>query len=123
MAQGTLRPKFFHELFEGQVLMSISAIGYLANAGETDLRRAEEKNLLELYRQTLAQAGIAPPDSDPLWRRYRLHCPYSWVSATVTAAMGDKWQPQQVGMDSMRRTTQAVQDLGSVELFREELGL
>ncbi len=96
---------------------------YLSNSVETDLRRAEEKNLLELYRQTLAQAGIAPPDSDPLWRRYRLHCPYSWVSATVTAAMGDKWQPIQVGMDSMRRTTQAVQDLGSVELFREELGL
>ena len=96
---------------------------YLTNSIETHLRRSEEKNLLELYGETLVQGGIQPPAFDALWRRYRLHCPYAWVSATVTAAMGDKWQPLQVGMDSMRRTTQAAQDLGSVDLFREELGL
>lgn len=96
---------------------------FLANSIETELRRAEEKNLLALYRETLEKAGVHPPDFDSLWRRYRLHCPYSWVSATVTAAMGDKWQPLRVGLDGMRRTTQAAQDLGSVDLFHEELGL
>ena len=96
---------------------------YLTNSIETNLRRSEEKNLLELYGETLVQGGIQPPAFDALWRRYRLHCPYAWVSATVTAAMGDKWQPLQVGMDSMRRTTQAAEDLGSLDLFRDELGL
>lgn len=95
----------------------------LCNSFEPELRRREERGLIETYRDTLLEAGVAAPDFETLWRRHRMHAVYSWVSATVTAAMGDKWQPLSVGMGSMKRTTQAAEDLGSLDLFRGELGL
>jgi hypothetical protein len=46
---------------------------------------------------------------------------YGWVAATTTAAMGDRWQPREVGMKAMRVATQACADLETVEAFREAL--
>lgn len=94
----------------------------LCNSFTPELRRSEERGLIEIYRDTLIEAGVEAPDLESLWRRHRLHAVYSWVSATVTAAMGDKWQPLAVGLSSMKRTTEAAEDLGSLELFREEIG-
>ncbi|MGH0031166.1 MAG: phosphotransferase family protein [Myxococcota bacterium] len=96
---------------------------YLSNSMPTDLRRAEERALLDLYREQLLAAGAPAPDADTLWRRYRRHVAYSWVAAATTAAMGEKWQPLSVTRPSLERTTAAVADLGTVDLFREELGL
>jgi Ser/Thr protein kinase RdoA (MazF antagonist) len=96
---------------------------YLSNSMPTELRRAQERDLLALYRDGLVAAGVDAPDPDALWRRYRMHVAYSWVAAATTSAMGDKWQPKAVGMAAMVRATAAVGDLGSVELFRDTLGL
>jgi hypothetical protein len=94
---------------------------YLSNSMPTALRRAQERDLLALYRDGLVAAGVEAPDPDALWRRYRLHVAYSWVAAATTSAMGDKWQPKAVGQAAMARTTAAVADLGTVELFQRSL--
>jgi hypothetical protein len=95
---------------------------YLSNSMPSDLRRAEERDLLARYRDGLVAAGVEAPDLDTLWRRYRLHVAYSWVAAATTSAMGDKWQPKAVGMAAMARATAAVADLGTVALLRDALG-
>jgi thiamine kinase-like enzyme len=96
---------------------------YLSNSMPTELRRAQERDLLGRYRDGLVAGGVEAPDPDALWRRYRLHVAYSWVAAATTSAMGDKWQPKAVGMASMARATAAVADLGTVDLLRDALGL
>ena len=96
---------------------------YLSNSLPVELRRREERSLLDHYRARLEAAGAPAPDADTLWRRYRRHVAYSWVAAATTAAMGEKWQPRAVAMASLERATAAVSDLEAVALFREELGL
>jgi hypothetical protein len=96
---------------------------YLSNSLPMALRRAEERALLTRYRETLLTEGAPAPDADTLWHRYRLHVAYSWVAAATTASMGEKWQPKEVTMPSLERATAAIADLGTVELFRSELGL
>ena len=94
---------------------------YLCNSCPTDLRRAEQEGWLRSYRQGLVDAGVDAPALESLWRRYRRAVLYGWVAATTTAAMGDRWQPSEVGMSAMRRATQACADLETVEAFREAL--
>jgi aminoglycoside phosphotransferase (APT) family kinase protein len=94
---------------------------YLRNSCPTELRRAEQEGWLRSYRQALVDAGVAAPTLDTLRRRYRRAVLYGWVAATTTAAMGDRWQPIEVGMSAMRRSTQACADLETVEAFREAL--
>jgi hypothetical protein len=94
---------------------------YLCNSCPTELRRAEQEGWLRSYRQGLVDAGVAAPALETLWRRYRRVVLYGWVAATTTAAMGDRWQPIEVGMSAMRRATEACTDLETVEAFREAL--
>jgi hypothetical protein len=61
------------------------------------------------------------PGFDTLWQRYRLAVLYGWVAATTTAVMGDMWQPSEVGMSAMRRSTQTCADLETFEAFRDAL--
>ena len=92
---------------------------YLCNSCPTELRRAEQEGWLRAYRQGLVDAGVSVPALETLWRRYRRAVLYGWVAATTTAAMGDRWQPIEVGMSAMRRATEACADLETVEAFRE----
>ena len=94
---------------------------YLCNSCPTELRRAEQEGWLRRYRQGLIDAGVAAPALESLWRRYRRAVLYGWVAATTTAAMGDRWQPLEVGIKAMRTATQACADLETVEAFREAL--
>ena len=94
---------------------------YLCNSCPVDLRRAEQDRWLRAYRQGLVDAGVDAPDLETLWQGYRRAVLYGWVAATTTAAMGDRWQPIEVGMSSMRRSTQTCADLETVESFREAL--
>jgi hypothetical protein len=94
---------------------------YLCNSCPTALRRAEEAGWLRVYRQGLVDAGVAPPPLETLWRGYRRAVLYGWVAATMTAAMGDRWQPLAVSTKAMQVATQACADLETVESFREAL--
>ncbi|MDJ0853348.1 MAG: phosphotransferase, partial [Myxococcota bacterium] len=66
---------------------------FLTNSVDPEERRRDGEGLLRHYVATLAEAGVEPPSFEDLWRRHRRHAVYSWVSATVTIAMGDQWQP------------------------------
>jgi hypothetical protein len=94
---------------------------FLCNSCPTDVRRAEQDDWLRAYRQALVDAGVDAPALETLWRRCRRAVLYGWVAATTTAAMGDRWQPIEVGMQAMRRSTQACADLETVEALREAL--
>lgn len=94
---------------------------FLANSVPSDLRRAEERELLERYRRALEDAGVAPPSAAALWRAHRQQVAYSWVAAVTTFAMGDKWQPLRHGREAVRRANDAVADLQTVEALQEEL--
>ena len=94
---------------------------FLCNSCPVEVRRAEEEGWLRAYRQGLVEGGAPAPDADVLWRRYRRAVLYGWVAATTTAAMGDRWQPIEVGMSAMRRSTRTCADLETLEAFREDL--
>jgi hypothetical protein len=96
---------------------------FLCNSLPTELRRKEERDLLERYRDALAAAGARAPSFEALWDDYRRLALTSWVAAVTTAAAGSRMQPIEVGMRAMKRTNAAVQDLDSLGLLRAELGV
>jgi len=92
----------------------------LANSTPTEIRRAQERTLLARYCEILAEHGIALA-ADVAWEQYRLFTIYGWCSATCTAAMGSRWQPEHVGLGGTERSTIAALDLDCVGLITERL--
>ena len=93
----------------------------LGNSTRTEVRRVYEEEWLRAYLDVLAASGIEL-EFDEAWRQYRLLVIYAWNSATSTAAMGSRWQTEEVGQGGMARATEAVEDLESVTLLEELLG-
>lgn len=93
---------------------------FLCNSLPTELRRTEEYALLERYREGLAARGVGI-SAELLSEQYRLFAVYSWLSATTTAAMGSKWQPAEVAIAAMDRTTKAISDLEVLDLLAERI--
>jgi aminoglycoside phosphotransferase (APT) family kinase protein len=93
---------------------------FLCNSLPSDVRRAEEEAFLTRYREALAGHGVAL-EAGLQREQYRLFSVYSWISATTTAAMGSQWQPAEVGLRAMERTTQALIDLDVLGLLSERL--
>lgn len=96
---------------------------FLCNSIAPELRRREERTLLERYRAGLEAGGVAVPPFEESWRDYRLLALASWVSATTTAAVGNRMQPLRIGLRAIERTQAAVQDLETLPLLRAELGI
>lgn len=96
---------------------------FLSNSVPTDLRRREERSLLERYLAGLAACGVEAPSFDQAWLQYRLCAACGWIAATATAAAGSRMQAIEIGMRSMKRSTEAIADLSTPELFRAELGI
>lgn len=93
---------------------------YCCNSLPREARRSIEGDLLQTYRSTLGKHGIGldPPLAE---QQYRLFAVFSWVSATSTAAVGDRWQPAGRAMGAMQRATSAIDDLDSLGLLKELL--
>ncbi len=96
---------------------------FLCNSVDSQLRRDREQALLSRYLTQLAAGGAPAPSQDEAFDRYRRYALCSWVAATVTAAAGSRMQSLEIGLRSMRRATDAIVDLETVELLRDELGL
>jgi hypothetical protein len=94
---------------------------YLCNSCPPELARERERSWLRTWRRRLLDCGASAPDSDELWRRYRMAVLYGWVAATTTAAMGDALQPLEVGVRAMHRSTRNCAELETVEAIREAL--
>ena len=90
-------------------------VGYfLAGTLAVENQLAWYPELLDYYRQQLADAGVVPPSMDELVLQYRRHAAYIWVGATVTLAMGDAWQPEAYVRSSLERIHAALDILDSV---------
>jgi hypothetical protein len=92
----------------------------LGNSTRTEVRREHEEAWLRTYLDVLGASGIEL-GFDEAWRQYRLLVIYAWNSATSTAAMGSRWQTEEVGQGGMARATTAVEDLDSVALLEQLL--
>ncbi len=100
---------------------------FLCNSVPSDVRRDQERALVARYLAALDAAGApAAPfgaSFDIAFDRYRRYAVTSWVAATVTAAVGSRMQAIEIGMRSMKRATDAIVELGTLDLLRGELGL
>jgi hypothetical protein len=94
----------------------------LGNSIPAEIRRAHEQDWVAQYLAALADAGITL-DAATAWEQYRLYATYSWVSATSTAAVGNRWQAAKVGQGGMRRATAAIEDLDTVTILEDRLNL
>jgi aminoglycoside phosphotransferase (APT) family kinase protein len=93
---------------------------FLCNSLPTAVRREQQDALLSRYRSKLSGLGVQL-DERRAFEQYRLFSLYSWVSATTTAAMGDRWQPIEIGRSAMVRTSEAIGDLEVIDLLDEQL--
>jgi hypothetical protein len=96
---------------------------YLCNSVPTSVRRDRESALLARYLERLDASGGNAASSEDAWRQYRRLATCSWIAATATAGAGSRMQSIDVGLRAMQRATQAIIDLDTPGLLREELGL
>ncbi len=89
---------------------------FVINSLPTGLRREREGELLDHYVETLADCGVEGIDLGELWRCYRSHAMYVWISNSVTAAAGGL-QPQAVVRQAIERAGAALEDLEAFELL------
>jgi hypothetical protein len=83
-------------------------------------RRAHERELLDEYRRVLAASGGPELDRDDLWDRYRRGALYAYVAALITAGMGGM-QAENIAMEGLRRSVDALDDLDTVALLEKSL--
>lgn len=82
---------------------------FMINSLPTELRQAHQEQLIDRYIERLAEQGVA------LYRelalsQYRLHAPYAWVAAAVTAA-SDTMQDKKIAAAGLIRASKALVDL------------
>jgi phosphotransferase family enzyme len=94
----------------------------LCNSIPAEIRREHEREWVARYLATLADEGVTL-DADTAWEQYRLYAVYSWVSATSTAAVGNRWQAAKIGQGGMRRATASIEDLNTVAILEDRLGV
>jgi hypothetical protein len=92
----------------------------ICNGLPPEVRRAHEFDWIASYRDRLAASG-AYLDADAAWKQYRLFAVYAWSSATSTAGVGSRWQPEEYGRHGMEAATVAVEDLDSIGLLESLL--
>ena len=83
-------------------------------------RQAHQRELLDHYRQALADAGGPDLDRDELWDRYRMGALYAYVAPLITAGMGGM-QAEGIAMEGLKRGVAALEDLDTVALLEKSL--
>ncbi len=93
---------------------------FLGGSVPTDLRRGQERRLVETYCARLADGGITL-HVEEAWDRYRLQLLTAWIAAVVTVGMGSKLQPIELGMAATMRANRAIGDHDVAGLLRTQL--
>lgn len=83
-------------------------------------RRADQRELLDVYRQALAAHGGPQLDRADLWSRYRQGALYAYVAALITAGMGGM-QAEDIAVEGLRRAVAALEDLDTVAHLTKSL--
>lgn len=89
---------------------------FLGGSVPTELRRARERELIARYCARLRAGGVVL-DLDTAWEQYRLQTITGWIAAVVTAAMGSRWQPAEIGLAATKRADAAIEDHAVAELL------
>jgi hypothetical protein len=87
---------------------------------ETEDRRNWERDLLELYLHHLAEsgAGVDVPPYDDAWLSYRQHPLHGlvwWLFTIGSGRLQPDMQPAEHSLVNIRRATQAIADLGTLD--------
>ena len=77
-----------------------------------------ERDLLDVYRQTLAAEGGPELDADDLWTRYRRAVLHPYLSGLTTAGLGGL-QDDGIAMEGLRRAVTALEELETVTALRQ----
>jgi Ser/Thr protein kinase RdoA (MazF antagonist) len=81
-------------------------------------RRAWERDLVAHYCDRLAKAGCQVPNAEESLLAYRqqmLHAMFMWLVTIGRYSLQPEMQPEDVTLESVRRTCQAAEDLDSLE--------
>lgn len=87
---------------------------FLVNSLDTELRRACERDLLELYLSTLAEGGVRGLELADAWEQHRVFALYTWIAVSVTAATAGL-QERRIVRRAVARTGSALRDLASLD--------
>jgi Ser/Thr protein kinase RdoA (MazF antagonist) len=96
---------------------------FLCLSCPSELRAAHERELIELYLESLAGQGVSAPSFEVAWEQHRHFALYAWLAAAFTAAAGDGLQAREIALAGLRRATQALVELETVAAVERELGL
>lgn len=95
-------------------------LSYALTSGLTiENRRAWERELIELYLDTLAAAGGKAPDFEQAWLAYRqqvFHGLFFWLYTIGYGPMQPKMQPDEACRENLRRMTQAAVDFDALDI-------
>jgi len=83
-------------------------------------RRTAQRDLLDDYRRALAAAGGPDLDRDNLWLRYRQGALYAYTATLITAGIGGM-QVEDIAMEGLRRSVDAIGDLETVAALKQSL--
>ena len=83
-------------------------------------RRTAQRDLLDDYRRALAAAGGPELDREDLWQRFRQGALYAYTATLITAGMGGM-QVEDIAMEGLRRSVEAIGDLETVAALKASL--
>lgn len=86
----------------------------------TDERRANQRDLLDLYRGALTAGGGPELDREELWDRYRQAAVQPYLAALTTAGLGGM-QSEEIAHEGLRRAVDAFADLDTVALLQKSM--
>jgi hypothetical protein len=86
---------------------------FLVCSVPTEVRRVHQRALIGSYLDTLRDHDIAAPAVDDAWLQYRLHAPWAWIAAVVTAASATL-QAEAIGRTALARSSAALLELDSL---------
>jgi Phosphotransferase enzyme family len=91
-------------------------LGYfLQGALITEDRRTHERELLDVYRDSLGLPAGELPSADEIWLRYRASVAHGLTTWLATASAGELWQRPDIALALAQRYSAAYEDLNTAE--------
>lgn len=95
-------------------------LGYfLQGAITTEDRRANERDLLEIYRGALELPADELPSTDEIWLRYRASVAHGLTLWLCTASAGELWQRPDIALALAQRYSAAYEDLQTAQALAD----
>jgi hypothetical protein len=123
-AEGEMGISDWHVMSKGRWALDFTYA--LMSALTVENRRAWERELLELYLDSLRSYDVDAPSFDEAWLEYRqqaFHGLFFWLVTIGSGRFQPKMQPDEISRANLERMVHAVQDLKSFAALDEHAGL